>query len=162
MKINVAVHIPLFNILSVRQAYCLSIGGVNHCLCRPGPPRDAHDGRGRRSLSHGWEHPGPRFAYMLNRSEFFCGAGTSFSYVFILILCAHSCENHTCRKAKGREKTTTTTTYICLQFGAATIKKVPDRVSFKGPGALWKSGFTQDENETVWSPAKRMSLKIWY
>lgn len=36
MKINVAVHIPLFNILSVRQAYCLSIvcdggGGVNHC-----------------------------------------------------------------------------------------------------------------------------------
>lgn len=26
MKINVAVHIPLFNILSVRQTYCLSIG----------------------------------------------------------------------------------------------------------------------------------------
>lgn len=35
VKINVAVHIPLFNILSVRQAYCLSIGGVNHCLCPP-------------------------------------------------------------------------------------------------------------------------------
>lgn len=27
MKINVAVHILLFNILSVRQTYCLSIGG---------------------------------------------------------------------------------------------------------------------------------------
>lgn len=35
VKINVAVHIPLFNILSVRQAYCLSIEGVNHCLCPP-------------------------------------------------------------------------------------------------------------------------------
>lgn len=53
MKINVAVHIPLFNILSVRQTYCLSIvvaagwgwGGGDHRLCPP--PRsvwDTYDG----------------------------------------------------------------------------------------------------------------------
>lgn len=77
MKINVAVHIPLFNILSVRQTYCLSIAvavvlwrGCESRLCPPSLLCLRHLWwLGQCSLSYGWEHAGLRFAYMLNKSK---------------------------------------------------------------------------------------------
>lgn len=76
MKINVAVHIPLFNILSVRQAYCLSIGvqaGGGKSLSVQSPHSQFSLRHiwwpGQRSLSYGWGHPGLHFAYMLNKSQ---------------------------------------------------------------------------------------------
>lgn len=76
MKINVAVHIPLFNILSVRQTYCLSIvvavvlGGNRRLSPRPCSVWDAYDGpASAHACSHGWEQAGPHFAYMLNKKQ---------------------------------------------------------------------------------------------
>lgn len=110
MKIKVAVHIPLFNILSVRQSYCLSIGvGVNHRLYPPILFQTYMIARA--AFTQLWMRA-PRSALCIYAQQKHAVVVVLFGHLFLYI---HSNKIQSC---------------IYLQFETSTTKANPDRESF--------------------------------